>query len=554
MVSKKRILKHHLRIIAYLTFIVNSSYLVAHTQYTKDANALHLYTWGTYSMLEENYTLSEKIFETLRANYALEPYMYDSYIGYLFKANRYQDIVALEPLITSQLMSSLFVQQAFLHALEITGNQEKADAHIARLYARYPNNPEMAYAYALILIRNKQTAEAMKIAYTYIKDSENQQYAFLFHFLAAQLYAGANKLVEAETEIRIVQKLNPLFEQGWLFGAVLSELQGNIIHAIQNYTQFIELTGDHQAVRNQIALLTKQAMQQQNAQTHFEKALLLYKNKQYAQALREIETHLTHNPHHTSGHILAIEIVWASGQYAHAYGLIYKHIEKNPNDAVWLKITFLLYKANVNKEHLLRLLTSMEKKQEPSLLTAYLADIYIKEKDYTAATDYLTKIIYKSSLSTIVPKALYQLLCLYFNTGEFEKIPSLIEYGLASRITFSPFLNLAAYFYAHTPETISNAERLIQTALAHDQNNIYYLDTQAFIWYKQKKYTQAEELLTKLSREAPTNFFIAKHLGKTLHKQNKLLESKQIFQQALTMNAIAHEKDTLKKIIASFNE
>jgi predicted Zn-dependent protease len=185
------------------------------------------------------------------------------------------------------------------------------------------------------------------------------------------------------------------------------------------------------------------------------------------------------------------------------------------------------------------------------LVALYSADIQIR---MDAKKDAIT------TLSTIAPhiidlplrtKVLFQLGLLYFEHGNYTAMRTVLEQGKALNTNFLPLLNLLAHYYATKGNDIAQAQELIRTVHAQDQNNPHYLDTKALILYKQKEYDQACTLLEKLHAAHPHDATIALHLAKTVQRMGDSGRAKIIAQQATPHAHSAYEKTRIAKFLTS---
>jgi predicted Zn-dependent protease len=516
------------------------------------SNNYHTYLWGCFNHLEENPSLTQKCFESVLSK-TESTYAYPGYIRHLYETNQFEKIVSLRGKVEKKLYDDLETQLIFVKALELTGNQIQADQKVINLYQQFKTNAEVIYGVSLAYIRKNNSSQALKVIDEYLATVDERPTNFIFYFLKAQLYLSAENKQLAQNNIKKCLELNPSFDQGWLLSGLMHELQGNLQEAITGYQNFLQIVGHDKAVEQQLVnLLFKrdQTIPFAHIKKTFEEALNLYRQKQYVPALRACENCLKQDPSYRPARLLKIELLCAVDQSKKALALLYSWIIKEPTEDIWFRSLHLLYQSNVDRENIIKTLQMLEQRLPNNILTAlYLADIYLKRNVSVTASAYLKKALALNKDSQMRMKILYQLAVVYFENHQLDALSQVIESGLKTEQTFAPFYNLAAYYFATKGKNLSRAQELIITALQADKNNPHYLDTQAIIWYKNKQYEKAYTLLSKLSAQLPSDFFIQKHLSKTCYKQGLKNDALVLMKKALTHNGPTYEKQKCQKLV-----
>jgi len=107
-------------------------------------------------------------------------------------------------------------------------------------------------------------------------------------------------------------------------------------------------------------------------------------------------------------------------------------------------------------------------------------------------------------------------------------------------------LNELAYLYAKRGEKLDEAISLINRALERQPQNACFIDTYAYILYKQGKYEEALAGFQKANELNKNNPEIKNHLGDTYLKLANKTEARKHWEEALK---IIKDNDKLKKEI-----
>jgi tetratricopeptide (TPR) repeat protein len=106
--------------------------------------------------------------------------------------------------------------------------------------------------------------------------------------------------------------------------------------------------------------------------------------------------------------------------------------------------------------------------------------------------------------------------------------------------------NTLAYYWATKGKNCTKAQSFIAKALTTNNSNPYFLDTQALILYKEKKYKQAQDILEKLTHY--NNGSMLLHLAKVHYSLNNKEFADVFTKQAEAFVKNNHEKKALYKM------
>jgi len=511
----------------------------------------HLYIWANYNQEKNNISEAEKIYSLLFSN---KPPLdiYHGYIRLLFSLHEYNQIIRLIPKIDSYFQDNPELQLLLIQSLQQTGQTEKAYEKILQLAEKIPDNEQIAYFATQIYIQNKDIAKAKAVIENYLAQSIPSPLHFIFYFLKAQIALHSNNFKEAERALQLCLEYNPKFEKGWLLLGMLYEMKGKISDAVSTYKEYLDVVGNDPLVEQQIfALLLKQKKQKtSDYNDELDHIYTLYTEKKYQQSLALLDQYLITSPNNTSARFLKIELLLALNKNDDVIKLLKIWIMKNPHEEKWYRSLHLLFQTKNNQSQILELLQSLEKVYPTNILIfLYLSDMYARNNELDKALDYLDKSFNLAQDQTLKEKILFQKGLAYYKLGKHQEIEYLVENEQETSIDFSPLLNLLAYYYATKGKNLTKAQALISKSLQQHPNNPHFLDTQAWIWYKQNNISKARELLETLEKDNSDDFYILKHLGKIHSKLGNTEKAIVYIQRALKCYHPYHENESCRKIL-----
>ncbi|MEX0595093.1 MAG: tetratricopeptide repeat protein, partial [Candidatus Paceibacterota bacterium] len=109
-------------------------------------------------------------------------------------------------------------------------------------------------------------------------------------------------------------------------------------------------------------------------------------------------------------------------------------------------------------------------------------------------------------------------------------------------------LNFIAYTYAEAGIQLDLAHRYVDQALKFDPQNPYFIDTKAWVFYKQGKYQEALEQMDRALIFLPDDPVLLEHYGDILLELGKGEESQVYFQKSLVMSQESDENNEMRKL------
>jgi len=143
-------------------------------------------------------------------------------------------------------------------------------------------------------------------------------------------------------------------------------------------------------------------------------------------------------------------------------------------------------------------------------------------------------------------QTLYQLALLHYEHNNHQAMLTNLETAYALNQDSAHINNALAYYWATKGKDLEKAHPFITKALAIDNTNPYFLDTQALILYKEKKYEAAQQILEKLVLH--NNGTMLLHLAKVHYALNNKENADTFTKKAHAVVKNCHEKKALNKM------
>jgi tetratricopeptide (TPR) repeat protein len=462
-------------------------------------NNFHLYFWGYYNDLSAQHQIAKKCYEAILRSCG-STFMYPGYIHHLFNTKQYEKIVSMIPQIEAQFPKQLDIQLLIIKALELSGKQSQADKRLMALSHSHPENAELVYFAAAAHVRANHPEDAVNLIDTYLKAKQDKSSSFIFYFMKAQIFFQLMQKDAALSNIARCTELNPNFEQGWLLSGLLNELGGNIDNALISYRNFLSIVGHDPNVERQILNLM---LKKENTKllphndTLLDRAFDCYYQKQFLAALELAHDYLLINPQDESARILKIELMGCLRKTRQAVTLVKQWIDENPNNPLWYRILHLMY---LNKSEQKNIIDALNKltQTHPTISYSffYLIEIALKKNNITQALYYLNQALTCANDAHTKAQLLYQLAIIYYEKHQWALMLDALKTSISLKEDFAPSHHLLAYYYSQKDNNFKLAQSHIDKALSKESGNQLYLNTQARIWYKQKQFHKAPDLIS----------------------------------------------------------
>jgi len=188
----------------------------------------------------------------------------------------------------------------------------------------------------------------------------------------------------------------------------------------------------------------------------------------------------------------------------------------------------------------------LAKQPDNAWCNVYCADICIRNGQHDVPKTCLEKALTHITDKVLASKIAYQLALIHYEQNNYSAMLASLENAYALHQECPHINNTLAYYWATKGKDLAKAHNFIEKSLKCDSTNPYFLDTQAVILYKEKKYSEAHAILEKLSTHNNSTMLL--HLAKVHYS----LDNKE-FADTFTKKAEAlvtnnKEKQALEKM------
>ena len=517
---------------------------------------VHRYMWAEYQRFGGNGKEAYQWYKELLSSNP-SPHAYKGYIHFLSQTGNAASVVQLYDKYKDHFKDDETLQLIFVQALEAAGRQQEADELLIALVGRFKKNSRITLYATQMYIRKKDFSNALSVVNNFLNSAPKTPNNYIFHFLKSQVYTQQNDAHNALKSIKKSLKLYPHFDKGWLMYAALKEQAGHLQEAIKGYGTFLQKTRmpNFNVQRYLMNLVFKQKILEQQAnslladKTCLEQALILFKNKQFEHAIKKVDTCITDEPNNTEAKLLKVQIFTSMHDYKSAAHAIELCALNDPDNDTWYQALHLLCRSGLAYKKAIKVLTAIEKKHPHALNPhLYLADLLTRDQQFERAVEQHTKALADTTDTVLRTRLYYNMAIIQYQQKKFTQMVSTLDEIEKLDAHFLPALNLHAYYLATKGKNNAKAKKLLAKVLKKEPHNPHYLDTQAVILYKEKKYPQAYDLLQKLAKLVPEDATIMKHLAKVQFKLGNKLQARAALDCA-TKYANVHEKKECESLL-----
>ncbi len=514
---------------------------------------LHHYLWANYNHFAGNVSHAQNWYEKLfSTNNSI--YTYKGYLNFLADTKQFKQIVDLIPDVQKKFSNDADIQLLFAYALEKTDHVEQADNHIITLSQTFKTHPDISLRAAQTYTKRKEPENALLTIDAFLNNTPRRANNFVFYFLKTQIYMQMSQFNQALENVQKCLEMHPHFDKGWLLCASLYEKEGKIKEALAGYANFLELSGGNKEIEKHLfnLMLKYKSMDDNNRillshNITIDNALILFKQHRYPQALAHINSCIQQQPTNNECKLLKIQILSAMKDFKQAAQAITTWIVADLNNDLWPKTLNLLAHNGMPHTQIIETFNDIIKTSPDNLwCNLYCADICLRNTQHDRATQCLTNALSCTMTDTLRAKTLYQLAMLSYEKNDHHAMHTHLEAAYALNPHNAHINNALAYYWATKGKDTVKAHTFMDKALAVNNTNPYFLDTQAVILYKEKKYDQAQYILEKLTHH--NNGTMLLHLAK-VHYALDNKENADIFtKKAEPLAKNNHEKKAIEKM------
>lgn len=517
-------MKHQLTYLCLLLSVASYVYMSAESI---DATAITDFMMANYYQFANQKEKADKWYNRL-AERTNSPYPYKGRIPLFYAQNKNKEIIKLIDDLDSVFAQDKDIQLIFAQALEKTGNHTASFQRLIKLNKQFPTNQEIAFKLIQLYLPKKEYEPALACIDAALNNAPRRSNDFIFYFLKSQVLVQTNKIEDALSSINICIENYPEFDKGWLLYAVIQEQKGALQEAIKGYSHFLQATTEkHKDIEQHLlSLAFKHRIAQSNQKINLasskqciESALLFFEKRKYGKALDHLNQCLLQSPDDPEARLLKIQTLTAQHNLKGAHQLLKTWLSKEPANQTWYDALHLLCRNGLAYKDAIATLEVIAKNNpqqlEPIL---YLADLSLRAHQQEYALTYLKQAAARTTDKDLKSKVLFQQAIVLYQKGAYPQAKELLIEAEKLTPHFAPVLNLLAYYYAKHERKFAQAHTLIDKALAKHKMNPHFLDTKAYVYYKENNFTQAHALFEKAAQQCPKDRTIMTHLHKTQQK------------------------------------
>ncbi|MDR1585308.1 MAG: tetratricopeptide repeat protein [Prevotellaceae bacterium] len=351
------------------------------------------------------------------------------------------------------------------------GKETKAVAEIDRLVAKYPGESRYRVLQGNVYMHMNQKEKAFAIFQQVLQDDPQSPHVYLS---LSEYYASVNETKKALESIESALQ-SPLLDIDTKVGILGEYIEG----AMQD-------SAKHEGAESLLKLLIEYYPLEEQVYAYY--AIFLQFDKRYDEAVEILETMLTINPKNEQTWGEIIQLYFGQKNYGQMLLATERAIENLPGFAQWYFYQGLA-------------LFQQEKYREA--INAYNQGVeLVPEKQPQFKSDFYS-----------------QMADSYFKLQEKEKAFEMYENALKINPSNIYVLNNYAYYLSQEKQDLKKAERMSAKTIEKEPDNSTYLDTYAWIFYRQGNYSLAkfyiERALNNLKAEESSGILLD-HYGDIL--------------------------------------
>ncbi|MDA1000538.1 MAG: tetratricopeptide repeat protein [bacterium] len=345
------------------------------------------------------------------------------------------------------------------------------------------------------------------------------------YYLARSLILQ-RKLQEARRELVTLTQERPRFVRGFLLLGRLHEELNDLGAAERAYKRALAVSPDNQLARARLGSIyirknnIKGALQEyeklkqeapDNPEVHRTLGILRFDQRDYESALREFRFVLARRPKDEIVRRYVAAIYQELKQYDLAEKELHELIRLVPGSAE-------------GRAQLVRLLIikKEEKKAEEALVKAesvlpndsrfpFLRGVlFAQRKEYARALPFFQRAV---KLKSSDVEYRFRLATIHYELKQWDETEKEIRDLLRLQPKHTNALNLLGYMFSELNKNISEAEKLLDRALAIEPTNSAFLDSIGWIYYRQGRYQEALKKVQHALVKNPKDAVILDHMG-----------------------------------------
>jgi tetratricopeptide (TPR) repeat protein len=471
-----------------------------------------------------------------------------------WRASRFSDAL----LVLNQGLASYPDSEALLSTLAKTyaaqGRFDDAVLVLDDYRKKHPEQIELAHEAALYRLEQGEFGEAVDRLNAIPQKDANQTTKFLLGkgFFGLELY---DKAITAYQQAVVI---DPEYYNAWIELALTYEVQKNYIDAERVFAKLVDLGIGNQQILFRLIELNLKLNNPDQALSYVEQGSddpalvleavnLLLNQDFYDHAAELLDPMALENPI-PSDALFFLAVLEYEGRdnpdkamaYLQAIPAGHRHYERS----LIFRI-HLLYQKNdraTAKELCLSAMTLFPKQPEFRII---MAEIHEFEKEYQQALDVLLRATGVWPDNTTI---LYRLGLIYDRMDHRDQAMIMMEKVISKDPEYADALNYLGYTLVEQGRNLERAEVLIESALKVKPDNGYFVDSLAWVYFKQGKYKLAWQEIKRAVQLVDSDPVIWEHYGDIARAMGFITEARRGYAEALDL-----EGDNAEKVQAKMN-
>lgn len=469
----------------------------------------------------------------------------------LLKSNRSDEALKyLQPpvqLITinkenSTEQKSLYV----LYARSLIGTKQYSDAldALTKLLSQHPNFIPARHLQITLFTHTQQ----LSLAHIAINTAIQQQDTARLRQFQADVFTREGKFQKASDSLKKMHAFNPKDDTAILLLSQLEIQQKHLDKAEKILRDFNKLNPSSLRVQHALARLLIQSQRPQEAILIYKQmlqslpdsaeiqsalGLLYYQKKQFQDSANQFNHALQIAPENQNYRFYLASSLEALQKNKKARAL-YQQIDTHHE--LWQEAQLRLASMDLIAKKYTSSLQYTQKilKKNPTSSQAWilLSTVYLAQEKYQKLLD---KTQPATSLTQIPTRLQMNRAIAFEHFKRYEDVERALKNLIRNDPEHADALNFLAYTYAEQGIKLDEAKSYVQRALSQKPNDGYYLDTLAWIYYKNSEYDLALTTQQKALQTVSDDATMYEHLGDMFWKLNNQEKAIQQWQKTLSL-------------------
>lgn len=435
-----------------------------------------------------------------------------------------------------------------LYARVLASTQKPNDAldYLTRFLSQHPDYLLARHLQISLFIQTQQ----LELAEIAVNTAIQRHDAAMLRQYQADIFARQNRFEKALQSLKKMQAFDVDDEMPALLQSDLELKRGRTLEAELVLRSFIRTHPAALRVQNALGRLLIQTNRHDeaiiiytqltqalpnNAEVFSALGMLYYQQQQFKDAEKQFKRAAKLDPLNTQHRFYHAASLEALKQTELAQSL-YKTIEDN--SPLWQEAQLRLASIDFTQEHFSAADTHIRNvlKKSPNSAHAWvlLSTSLLAQKKYRQILDETKP---ATALKDIPSRLQFNRAIAYQHFKQYDDVERTLQPLVSNDVNDVESLNFLAYTYAEQAIKLDIAENYILRALESKPDDGYYLDTLAWVYFKQGKYPQAKQAQGKALKHIKDDPIMTEHYGDILWKLGEAENAIQAWQKALELKA-----------------